>query len=72
MLRRYSKVRAAAGASIQNDISQSVKPPSTEIYEKHALDLSRAVEESQKNADRVIYVAKIILYMSSNLHCTVP
>nr|CAD1822905.1 unnamed protein product [Ananas comosus var. bracteatus] len=54
MLRRYSKVRAAAGASIQNDISQSVKPPSTEIYEKHALDLSRAVEESQKNADRAV------------------
>ncbi|OAY80722.1 Kinesin-like calmodulin-binding protein [Ananas comosus] len=55
MLRRYSKVRAAAGASIQNDISQSVKPPSTEIYEKHALDLSRAVEESQKNADRELH-----------------
>ncbi|XP_072995272.1 kinesin-like protein KIN-14I [Typha latifolia] len=54
MLRRYSKARSAGGGSIQSNISQTIKPPSLEIYEKRVQDLSKAVEESQRNADRVL------------------
>ncbi|KAK1259808.1 hypothetical protein QJS04_geneDACA001425 [Acorus gramineus] len=54
MLRRYSKARSAAGGSIQGDLSQAVKPPSLDVYEKRVQELSVVVEESQKNADRLL------------------
>ncbi|XP_010928759.1 kinesin-like protein KIN-14I isoform X2 [Elaeis guineensis] len=53
MLRRYSKARSASGGATHGDFSQTVKPPSMDVYEKRVQELSRAVEESQKNADRV-------------------
>ncbi|KAJ0988105.1 hypothetical protein J5N97_006461 [Dioscorea zingiberensis] len=53
MLRRYSKTRSSASGTIQGDISPVVKPPSLEIYEKRVQELSIAVEESQKKADRL-------------------
>jgi len=56
MLRRYSKARSAAagGAGLNGDISNnSSKPPNMELYEKRVQDLSKLIEESQKNADQV-------------------
>lgn len=53
MLRRYSKARSAASGSMNGDSSSNVKPPSVEVYEKRVQDLSKALEESQKNAIRV-------------------
>lgn len=53
MLRRYSKARSASGGAIHGDFSQTVKTPSMDVYEKRVQELSRAAEESQKNADRV-------------------
>ncbi|KAJ7953273.1 Kinesin-like calmodulin-binding protein like [Quillaja saponaria] len=54
MLRRYSKTRSAATASINGDISNNFKPPNVELYERRVQDLSKAVEESQKNADQLL------------------
>lgn len=53
MLRRYSKARSAASGSMNGDSSSNVKPPSVEVYEKRVQDLSKALEESQKNAIRL-------------------
>lgn len=55
MLRRYSKARSAAGAGSLNGAipNNSSKPPNIELYEKHVQDLSKLIEESQKNADQV-------------------
>lgn len=53
MLRRYAKARSSTGGSSQGDISQTVKAPGLDLYEKRVQDLSRAAEESQKNADHV-------------------
>lgn len=52
MLRRYSKVRSTSGGSSQADIPQTIKPPVD--YEKRVEELSKTVEESQKNADRLL------------------
>ncbi|XP_062227043.1 kinesin-like protein KIN-14I [Phragmites australis] len=53
MLRRYSKARSATSATSQNDVTQTYKPPNVEIYEKRVQELTKAVEESQKKADRL-------------------
>ena len=58
MLRRYSKARSVASGSMNGDLSNLAKPPSMELYEKRVQDLSKAVEESQKNADCVSLKAK--------------
>lgn len=55
MLRRYSKARSTAGGSTNGVVSNNFKPPNLDIYEKRIQDLSKAVEESQKNADRVSF-----------------
>ncbi|KAK7360418.1 hypothetical protein VNO77_02411 [Canavalia gladiata] len=57
MLRRYSKARSAAaagGGSLNGDISSNFKPPNLELYEKRVQDLSKLIEESQKNADQLL------------------
>lgn len=54
MLRRYSKARSSPTSSLSEDISNNFKPPPTlESYEKRVQDLSKVVEESQRNADQV-------------------
>ncbi|KAK9284824.1 hypothetical protein L1049_024001 [Liquidambar formosana] len=55
MLRRYSKARSGASSSINGDLSNSFKQPhSVEVYDKRVQELSKVVEESQKNADRLL------------------
>ncbi|PKA52840.1 Kinesin-like calmodulin-binding protein like [Apostasia shenzhenica] len=58
MLRRYSKTRTANSGSIQDDSSQAVKSPGLDIYEKRVQELSKAVEESHKNADKIALTDK--------------
>ncbi|KAI3830579.1 hypothetical protein MKW92_002766 [Papaver armeniacum] len=53
MLRRYSKARSAANGPVNGDITQKPKSPSMSVYEKRAQELSKAVEESQRNADQL-------------------
>lgn len=54
MLRRYSKVQSSPTSSLSDDISNNFKPPPTlESYEKRVQDLSKVVEESQRNADQL-------------------
>jgi hypothetical protein len=60
MLRRYSKTRPVTasnggGTPLQNELSNksSAKSPSGDVYEKRVHELSRALEESRKNADQV-------------------
>lgn len=53
MLRRYSKARSAATGSVNGDLSNSVKTHNIELFEKRIQDLSKTVEESQRNADQV-------------------
>ncbi|MBA0608177.1 hypothetical protein Godav_020419, partial [Gossypium davidsonii] len=54
MLRRYSKARSVANGSVNGDVSNNFKPPSLEEYEKRVQDLSKAVEESQKNTNQLL------------------
>ncbi|OMO83366.1 hypothetical protein COLO4_22572 [Corchorus olitorius] len=54
MLRRYSKARSVANGSANEDVSNNFKSPSLEAYEKRVQDLSKAVEESQKNAKQLL------------------
>lgn len=54
MLRRYSKARSAASGSVNGDLSNNVKTPSIEVFEKRVQDLSKTVEESQRNADQLL------------------
>ncbi|KAE8707171.1 Kinesin-like calmodulin-binding protein-like protein [Hibiscus syriacus] len=54
MLRRYTKARSVANGSLNGDISNNFKPPSLEVYEKRVQDLSKAVEESQKNTNQLL------------------
>ncbi|OWM68374.1 hypothetical protein CDL15_Pgr004856 [Punica granatum] len=54
MLRRYSKARSVAGGSTNGDVSNNFKTPSMEVYEKRIQELSKAVEESQNNAERLL------------------
>lgn len=54
MLRRYSKTRSSSGgSSLNGDVSNNSKPPSSESYEKRIQDLSKLAEESQRNVDQV-------------------
>lgn len=53
MLRRYSKARSAAVGSIFGDSSSTFKTQSVEVYEKRVQDLSKDIEESQRNAEQV-------------------
>ncbi|GMI86293.1 ZWICHEL, KINESIN-LIKE CALMODULIN-BINDING PROTEIN, POTATO KINESIN-LIKE CALMODULIN-BINDING PROTEIN [Hibiscus trionum] len=54
MLRRYSKARPVTNGSVNGDVSNNFKPPSLEVYEKRVQDLSKAVEESQKNTNQLL------------------
>ncbi|OIV94388.1 hypothetical protein TanjilG_25450 [Lupinus angustifolius] len=54
MLRRYSKARPSAPDSLNEDISSNFKPSDLESYEKRVKDLSKVVEESQRNADQLL------------------
>ncbi|XP_074575269.1 kinesin-like protein KIN-14I isoform X2 [Curcuma longa] len=54
MLRRYAKARSATGGATQGDFSHSAKASSPDAHEKHIQELSRSIEESQKNADRLL------------------
>ncbi|RDY12285.1 Kinesin-like protein KIN-14E [Mucuna pruriens] len=58
MLRRYSKARSAAtaagGGSLNGDMSNNSKPHNLELYEKRVQELSKLIEESQKNADQLL------------------
>lgn len=53
MLRRYSKARTAANGSVNGDLSNNFKPSNSEVYEKRVQELSKSIEESQKNTDQV-------------------
>lgn len=53
MLRRYSKARSAAVGSMLGDSSCNFKTQSVEAYEKRVQDLSKGIEESQRNAEEV-------------------
>lgn len=54
MLRRYSKARSSASSSMNGDLPSNFKPHGMEAYEKRVQELSKVVEESQKNADRLL------------------
>ncbi|CAL2274378.1 unnamed protein product [Prunus armeniaca] len=54
MLRRYSKARSATNGSTNGDLSNNFKPSDVEMYERRVQDLSKAVEESQRNADQLL------------------
>ncbi|BBH08140.1 ZWICHEL kinesin-like calmodulin-binding protein [Prunus dulcis] len=54
MLRRYSKARSATSGSTNGDLSNNFKPSDVEMYEKRVQDLSKSVEESQRNADQLL------------------
>ncbi|XWS47617.1 hypothetical protein CRYUN_Cryun14cG0167600 [Craigia yunnanensis] len=54
MLRRYSKARSVTNVSVNADVSNNFKPASLEVYEKQVHDLSKAVEESQKNTNQLL------------------
>ncbi|CAJ1941975.1 unnamed protein product [Sphenostylis stenocarpa] len=57
MLRRYSKARSGGGSggSLNGDVSNnSSKSSNMELYEKRVQDLSKLIEESQKNADQLL------------------
>ncbi|EEF33851.1 kinesin-like protein KIN-14E [Ricinus communis] len=54
MLRRYSKARSTASGLVNGDLSNTFKPPNVEAYEKRVQELSKSIEESQKNTDRLL------------------
>ncbi|KAM4129138.1 hypothetical protein ACJW30_02G221400 [Castanea mollissima] len=54
MLRRYSKARSTASSSINGDIPNNPKPPTEEVHEKRVQELSKALEESQRNANELL------------------
>ncbi|KAJ6836328.1 kinesin-like protein KIN-14I [Iris pallida] len=54
MLRRYSRARSVASGTIQSDVPKEIKPPSLEVYDKRVEELSKSVQESQKNADKLL------------------
>ncbi|KAF5960833.1 hypothetical protein HYC85_002042 [Camellia sinensis] len=54
MLRRYSKARSAASGSINGDLANNYRPPSVDVNEKRVEDLSKALEESQKNSNQLL------------------
>ncbi|XP_020588180.1 kinesin-like protein KIN-14I isoform X2 [Phalaenopsis equestris] len=54
MLRRYSKARNVSAGSPQEDSAHPVKSSSPDIYEKRVQELTKAVEESHKNADKLL------------------
>ncbi|KAI3462271.1 hypothetical protein Pfo_018934 [Paulownia fortunei] len=52
MLRRYSKARAAANGSINGHPSDNVRP-TIDINEKHVLELSKSLEESENKVNQL-------------------
>ncbi|CAI0396390.1 unnamed protein product [Linum tenue] len=55
MLRRYSKARSATGSLMNGDLSNNSKlPVNVEIYEKRIQDLSKSIEEFQRNTDQLV------------------
>uniref|UniRef100_A0A2P2JQL3 Kinesin-like calmodulin-binding protein n=1 Tax=Rhizophora mucronata TaxID=61149 RepID=A0A2P2JQL3_RHIMU len=53
MLRRYSKARSVASGSLNADLSNNSKPSNMEVYEARIQDLSKTLEECQKNANQL-------------------
>lgn len=53
MLRRYSKARSAANGSVNGDLPTNITPPTVDLNEKRIQDLSKALEESQNNVNKV-------------------
>ncbi|KAK1349198.1 kinesin-like calmodulin-binding protein [Heracleum sosnowskyi] len=53
MLRRYSKARSAVNAPVNGDVSNNVKSPIVNVNEKHIEELSKALEESERNAKQL-------------------
>ncbi|KAI8031386.1 Kinesin-like protein KIN-14I [Camellia lanceoleosa] len=62
MLRRYSKARSAASGSINGDLANNYRPPSVDVNEKRVEDLSKALEESQKNSNQIYDDSLLIIY----------
>lgn len=54
MLRRYSKTRSSANSSVNGDASNNFKPPSVDVNDKRVQDLSKALDESQMNANKLL------------------
>ncbi|KAH0453163.1 hypothetical protein IEQ34_017487 [Dendrobium chrysotoxum] len=54
MLRRYSKARSVAVGSPQEDLTCHVNSSGLHNYAKRVLELKKAVEESHKNADKLM------------------
>ncbi|XP_057851588.2 kinesin-like protein KIN-14I isoform X2 [Cryptomeria japonica] len=54
MLRRYSKTRSVANGSVQGDLTQNIKPPGLEIYEKRVQEMSKIIEETQSKTDQLL------------------
>lgn len=56
MLRRYSKAKSASNGLTNGDLCSSKKdsPPSVDVHEKRILDLTKGLEESQKNANQLL------------------
>lgn len=54
MLRRYAKARSAASGLSNGDTSINPKPSNIEGYEKQVKDMSKAMEESEKNANHFL------------------
>ncbi|GMP32288.1 hypothetical protein CsSME_00006114 [Camellia sinensis var. sinensis] len=54
MLRRYSKARYVASGSINGDLSNNFRPPSVDVHEERIQHLSKALEESQNNANQLL------------------
>ncbi|KAG5529881.1 hypothetical protein RHGRI_030303 [Rhododendron griersonianum] len=54
MLRRYSKARSTASGSINGDLNTNLRAPNLDIYDNRVQDLSKALEESQKNANHLL------------------
>ncbi|PON82768.1 Kinesin-like protein [Trema orientale] len=71
MLRRYSKARSAASGSTNGDFSNNFKPSSVEVYEKQVQDLSKVVEESQRNVDQMQLLEKNFEQERKLLECHV-
>ena len=72
MLRRYSKARSVANGSANGYVSNNFKPASLEVYEKQVQDLSKAVEESQKNINQVSLQRDLVIDIESRFPFSLP
>ncbi|KAM7252506.1 hypothetical protein ACFE04_024389 [Oxalis oulophora] len=58
MLRRYSKARTSTASSVNGDLPNNFKFQNVEVYEKKVQDLSKTVEDSQKNNEHAALLEK--------------